>query len=128
MIARLATRQTRLWAVTLALVLNVGGGPMAWAHLAAGGHCHAAPASVQQVQAPADCPEHHAANGSPDSSPAHPLPCCDGGSCACAAPPAPPAALVIAPADLRHDTSSPAPIARRASSDPLDDTLRPPIR
>jgi len=128
MIARLATRKTRLWAVTLAFVLNVGGGPMAWAHLAAGGHCHAAPVPAQQAQAAADCPEHHATQSPADSKPAHPLPCCDGGSCACAVPPAPPAGPSFATADPRHDTSNAAPNARAASSDPLDDTLRPPIR
>jgi len=127
MIARLATRKSRLWAITLALVLNVGGGPMAWAQLASGGHCHAAPVPARQTRAAADCPEHHAAQSASESKPAHPLPCCDGGSCACAAPPAPLAGPWIAPADARHDTSNTAPISRRVSSDPLDDTLRPPI-
>lgn len=110
------------WLLTvLALTINLGGGPMAWAHLATPDKAHASAAG----QMPADCAEH----AQPDhSNPAHPMPCCDTGSCECATPPAPPALTLEAPADLRHDTFRGAPATRLIAPDPLDDTLRPPIR
>jgi len=127
MSSRFATRTTRLWAVTLALVLNVGGGPMAWAHLAAGGHCHSTPGSVPEAQAATDCPEHRT-GAHERAQPGHALACCDGGSCACAAPPVPLSSSLSAPADPRHDTAIAMLDARHVAPDPLDDPLRPPIR
>lgn len=112
--------------ILIAVITNLGGGPMAWAHLAAsGGHCHSAPVPV--VQSPADCHDHQAP-ARKHARPGHPLPCCDGGSCACAAPPAPLAGSLAAPADLRHDDALAPRFTRGAAADPLDDTLRPPIR
>ncbi len=103
----------------LALVLNLGGGPMAWAHLAPAAH-HESAAS----QMPADCAEH----AQPDhSKPGPPMPCCEG-SCECAAPPAPPVMSLDSPADARHDTLLSSPVARLVAPEPLDDPLRPPIR
>jgi hypothetical protein len=96
----------------LAVILNLGGGPMAWAHLAPAeqteGGCH------EQQAAPAE--------------PTHEMPCCDASSCECATPPAPLAVTLDAPADLRHSTLRAPPVTRLIAPDPLDDTLRPPIR
>jgi hypothetical protein len=97
--------------VALALITNLGGGPMAWAHLAP-----ATPMTGCHEQA------------QPDSKPSHPMPCCDGSGCECATPPAPPVMTLDAPADLRHETLRAPPATRLVSPDPLDDTLRPPIR
>jgi hypothetical protein len=107
----------------LSLAVNLGGGPMAWAQLAGAHGSH--DASPTAMPMPADCAEHVRTD---HSKPAHPMPCCDTGSCECAAPPAPPAMTLEAPADLRHDTFLAPPVARLVSPDPLDDTLRPPIR
>jgi hypothetical protein len=113
--------------ILIAVITNLGGGPMAWAHLAAnGGHCHVLPAPTVQ-QSSNDCPEHQAA-AREHARPAPSLPCCDGGSCACAAPPAPVTPSLGEPGELRHDTAiAPLP-SRDAAPDPLDDSLRPPIR
>ena len=119
------SRRTRWFFIALALITNLGGGPMAWANLATSGHCHGIPAPV--VKSATDCPEHQAASGQQDPGPAQPLPCCDGGSCACAAPPAPFTLTLIAPTDLRHDTVHAPVDTRSAAADLLDDTLRPPI-
>lgn len=92
--------------VAIALITNLGGGPMAWAHLAA--------------------PQAEMAGCHEQAPPASPMPCCDGG-CECATPPAPPVMTLDAPADLRHGILSAPPITRLVAPDPLDDTLRPPI-
>jgi hypothetical protein len=120
MLTRVANRRTRLWALALALITNLGGGPMAWAHLGAGAQ-HESAASPM----PADCTQHV----QPDhSQPVQPMPCCDSGNCECAAPPAPPVMSLHSPADSRHDTLLAPPVARLLAPDPLDDPLRPPIR
>lgn len=98
--------------VALALITNLGGGPMAWAHLQP-----AAPMTGCHEQAPTD-----------HVKPAHPMPCCDGGGCECATPPAPPVMTLDAPADLRHETLRAPRVTRLIAPEPLDDTLRPPIR
>jgi hypothetical protein len=104
----------------LAVLLNLGGGPMAWAHAFAGGKCHEsqAPAAMTTSQ---DCPQHHA------GKPAHSLPCCEGGSCACTiAHSIATTALVARPlAAIEADTPE-----LRLSAAPsafIDDSLRPPI-
>jgi hypothetical protein len=105
--------------VALALITNLGGGPMAWAHLSPAGHAQEASAAPMT-----GCHE----QAQPDSKPAHPMPCCEGSACECATPPAPPVVTLDAPADLRHETLRAPPVTRLVSPDPLDDTLRPPIR
>jgi hypothetical protein len=108
----------------LALILNLGGGPMAWAHLSgSGGHVSA---SGPELQMPANCEMHTHANRD-DPAPAQPHPCCAAGSCECATPPAPPAFTFVAPAGLRHE-SPPSFAVDLVAPDPLDDSLRPPIR
>ena len=108
------------WIVTLAFLLNVLGSPMAWAqvfdsqvHGAATGMaptCHGDGAASQGDPATPDLP-----------------PCCEGGSCTCAAP-----ALFIyfvaGTTRLPHPPFS-APYEPAAlPAHPLDDKLRPPIR
>jgi hypothetical protein len=105
--------------VALALITNLGGGPMAWAHLSPSRHSHEAAMPMAggcHEQAPSD------------STPAPPMPCCDGSACECATPPAPPVMTLDAPADLRHETLRAPGATRLVAPDPLDDTLRPPIR
>jgi len=127
MLARLANRRSRLWAVALALALNLGGGPMAWAHLAAGGgHCHTT--SAPAVRADAHCPGHSMDTVRAHAQPGHPLPCCDGGACSCATPPAPAALTLAAPAVLPIHSAAATPAPHPVASGPLDDSLRPPIR
>ncbi|HTU65186.1 MAG TPA: hypothetical protein VMF52_04515 [Steroidobacteraceae bacterium] len=123
------TRRGKWTFILVALITNLGGGPMAWAHLASG-HCHesmAPGAMPAAMDMPADCAEHGAAS-SREKSPTGSLPCCDGGTCACAAPPAPLSMPLLAPTDLRHDTFDASSPVARVAPDPLDDTLRPPIR
>lgn len=120
------SRRAQWTFILLAVITNFGGGPMAWAHLAGSGHCHTSPAPVMEM--PAGCADHQTAHHAPDSRPSNPLPCCDGGSCACAAPPAPLTMSLIAPTDLRHDTVLATLVYRDAAPVPSDDTLRPPIR
>jgi hypothetical protein len=119
-----AMRSTRAkwFFAALAVLTNLGGGPMAWAHLAPAAHSREA--AEPAIQMPA-CHE-QAQPGA--AEPAHPMPCCDGGACECATPPASLAVAIDATADLRHDALSAPPIARLIAPDPLDDTLRPPIR
>ena len=109
------------FALFLALLLNALGGPMAWAQwLGGGNHAHAAATGMAPSCHGHDAvPSGHSA-GSGD------MPCCDGGSCACAA-----AALVVfvtlQTADARHPAMD-APFEMAAlPAHPLDDSLRPPI-
>jgi hypothetical protein len=110
--------------LSLALLLNVLGNPMALAHWLGGGgggnHAHAA--AVAEM-APA-CHGH----GSSADHAARPgtLPCCDGNGCACAA-----AALVVRVTVQSRGVSAPlmnVPFESPAlRAHPLDDSLRPPI-
>lgn len=101
------------WLVTVALMLNVLGSPMAWADVAASQMtpaCHGAEAAAADTGSVPDLP-----------------PCCDGGGCHCAAP-----ALSIysgvAAKRAPHPPFS-APFESAATpAHPLDDRLRPPIR
>lgn len=118
MLSRTVHRRVRVWALALAVTLNLGGGPMAWAHLATAEHPQESttPMAGCHEQAPVDQPK-----------PAHPMPCCDGGTCDCATPPAPLVVALEAPADLRPETVRAPQVTRLVAPDPLDDTLRPPI-
>jgi hypothetical protein len=105
----------------IAVLLNVAGSPMAWANLLAGtaaetaSHHEPAESCHGQTQAP-DQPS------APDS-----IPCCDGGGCYCAAP-ALSVPIVPAATRLPHPGVS-APFDTSAlPANPLDDSLRPPIR
>src|SRR6185369_18059674 len=102
-------RRARWSFILLALLTNLGGGPMAWAHLAtSGGHCHTLRAPSSVPAAP-DC--HGQQSPARDhASPIHSLPCCEGGTCACAAPPAPAVVSLTTSPDLRHDTARASPV------------------
>jgi hypothetical protein len=112
-------RRRPVIAAVLALLLNLGGGPMAWAQLA--------PADSDAAPA-VPCPMHEA-SASVDAGTAHAaLPsCCAAGGCACAALPVPPivpalqAPFMIAIAALVPPGRGLAPSAL------LADPLRPPI-
>lgn len=98
---------------------------MAWAHLAGAGNCHSADAPV--VQMPADCPEHRD-GAAPNKNPLPPssMPCCGGGSCACAMPPS-----VAAPNPILQSSQSTLPAPEFPFAEPssifIDDAFRPPI-
>jgi len=113
--------RSRLAMVLIAALLNVAGSPMAWANLLGGAatetasHQGLAESCHGQAQAP-DQPS------APDS-----MPCCDGGGCYCAAP-ALSVPIVAATTRLPHPGVS-APFDPSAlPANPLDDSLRPPIR
>lgn len=108
------------WLATLALIFNVLGSPMAWAH-AFGAHEQADVPASQMTPA---C--HGAAAGEPSSVPDLP-PCCDGGGCHCAAPALSIFAVVAAGRAPHPPFSAPFESAAQPAH-PLDDTLRPPIR
>src|SRR4026207_2442937 len=101
-------RSTRSrWLMTaLALIVNLGGGPMAWAHLSGSGGHHSE--SSPALQMPANCERHPLARREhqPAAPPRRPPPPpgCAAGSCDCATPPAPPAFTFEAPAGLRHES------------------------
>jgi hypothetical protein len=113
------SRRARWFFAVLALAVNLGGGPMAWAHLAPAAHS-------QETSAPA--PPMNAGCHEQQTDSATSMPCCDGGACECATPPAPLAVTLDAPTDLRHDALRAPRVTRLIAPDPLDDTLRPPIR
>jgi hypothetical protein len=116
-------RATRL-AVVLAFLLNVGGGPMAWAHWLGGCDGHVAVSAPPTAAQSADCPEHAARDSAPAPGS---MPCCNGGACSSAAP-----ALAIVAASVWTRVALVSPVAPvDTPSLPTripDDTLRPPIR
>ncbi len=124
--------QTRTWKwiqLTLAVVLNFGGGPMSWAQLA---HPHATSArSASAATAPS---EHCAEHRTQSPSPAHPapsddreLPCCAGTACHCGCPPS--LSSVTAPSTAEFQPSVAPADMRLAESRlaPPGSFLRPPI-
>jgi hypothetical protein len=110
-------------ALALALILNLAGSPMAWAHWLGDG----ADLASATAQATAEnCHGQPAAAGEPAPAPDS-MPCCSSGDCLCAAPP-----LIAALTAATIATQAPD-IARGFTStalpaSPLDDPLRPPIR
>jgi hypothetical protein len=118
-------KQTRSFRIALALafVLNVAGSPMAWAHVLGaafqGAHAPAAAMAPACHGHEAPAPADHG-QGSPS------LPCCAGGACTCAAPAL--GALDVPRAVRLPQPSFSAPVAAVAlPSQPIEDTLRPPI-
>jgi hypothetical protein len=113
----------------LAFLVNVGGGPAAWAQLAGNAKCHAMELPVATETSP-DCHEHDKAI-EPSESDKHvaDVPsCCDDGSCTCVlshtvfyfAFVGQSARLAPAPLPEMALPSAPLPV--------IDDSLRPPIR
>jgi hypothetical protein len=110
----------------LAVLCNLGGGPMAWAHLAGAGNCHEAgkPAAVQMTP---DCPQHHAGSHKQASPGSRQLPCCGGGSCACGAPSSIPSVNFVAQPENIVVSLVAGSRSMDAPSEYIDDALRPPI-
>jgi hypothetical protein len=122
------------WSVVLlATLLNVAGSPMAWANVlhdatttgAVTSELATSIAAASQVPATDDCHGHAQVADAPSQAPDS-MDCCDGSGCSCAAPalalpviesPRPPALGVF---ELLETSVVPA--------NPLDDSLRPPIR
>jgi hypothetical protein len=113
--------RTLRWVVTLAFFLNVLGSPMAWAQVFDSPVDHG-----NATQMAPSCHGEGAASTGDTPAPESP-PCCDGGSCTCAA-----SALSVyfatdasrmphPPFSARHEPAA-------LPAHPLDDTLRPPIR
>jgi hypothetical protein len=110
--------------VAFALLMNLGGGPMAWAHLlGAGNSCHS-PAPVHET--PVDCPGHHAQAPADSAPQPQAPPCCQGGHCACATPAL--SLTVLSPsARLPHESPQALSTGKLPAS-PFENALRPPIR
>lgn len=125
--SHMQSKRAKWFMTVLAVMLSLGGGPMAWAHLAGAAKCHeSTPTTVQMAP---DCPLHHLTKPSGDRhSPApHTLPCCAGGSCVCGAPFSMPAsASFVQTSAIVIESTSERPVAA-APSTIIDDTLRPPI-
>jgi hypothetical protein len=127
------SKRSKWFMTVLAVLLNFGGGPMAWAHLAGGAKCHeSAPAPAPApaaVQMSPDCPQHHPSSTSGDRhAPApHALPCCGGSSCACGAPTSLPVSVSFILSTAFVIESTPERSVAAAPSTFIDDALRPPI-
>jgi hypothetical protein len=109
------------WVVMLAFILNVLGGPMAWAQVF--------DAQGDQGKAAQSAPACHGENAAtPDNSPDPDLPpCCDEGGCTCVAP-ALSIYFAVDAARVPHPPFSAPYEPAGLPAHPLDDTLRPPIR
>jgi hypothetical protein len=111
-------RRTRWPLVVLAILLNLGG------YSASGAHAVGMRAPGAGAMAP-DCTAHAQADDD-RPAPAPSLPCCEGGDCHCAAPPAVAARVLFTaqpapPAALPYFHAPPLPHRL------LEDSLRPPI-
>ena len=116
------------WFMTvLAVLINLGGGPMAWAHLAGAAKCHGEAAVT--VQMSPDCPGHHESKSTGDryAPGPHALSCCADVSCACGAPSSMLASVSFVQSSTIIIESSSAPPTTAAPSTFIDDALRPPI-
>ena len=116
--------RARALVAAVAILLNLFGSPMAWANVLGGASDAEAPAN--SAPAMENCHGHAPAPDEPGPAPDS-MPCCDGGGCYCAAP-ALSVPIVVEPQRLPHlgvvvlfDTSA-------LPANPLDDSLRPPIR
>lgn len=120
-------RQARVkWTISaIAVLLNVLGSPMAWAQWLETDSGGQAAYSPEIESAP--CHGHEASAADELASAPGSMPCCEGGSCTCAAP-----ALFIYLAPHLSRAPHPPFIAPFDTSalpaHPFDDTLRPPIR
>ena len=128
MTPRMRSQRSKWFLAVLAVLVNLGGGPMAWAHLLGAEKCHEASTPAVSPM-PADCPEHRG-SGAPghEKAPApHGMPCCDGGSCTCAVPHSMPAALFLVQSFEIGIAPTPALSPETVPSTIIDDALRPPI-
>jgi hypothetical protein len=122
------TRKLKWLLCVIAAVLNLGGGPMAWARAAADSHPPEVTGAAETFLP--DCHQHAA---SAEDAPAEPADsrtptCCETGSCACAvAQGAPAPAFLSECTDAMSGPASGFMLWDFPSTLP-DDALRPPIR
>lgn len=109
------------YVLALVLVLNAFGSSMAWAHFLGGGP-DSQPAAAEMAPGCHDADTSTSSHSDPGG-----MPCCDDGSCTCAAAAlltcGSPTAAHLPPATSMAPADTPA-----LPTHPLDDTLRPPIR
>jgi len=119
----------RLW-VALLILLNLGGGPLAWAHLAGTGTAQAA-ATVDAVPVAAHCAQHSTPEPANPASGHHgALPCCGSqASCFCGCPSASLAGPALTADELRFAWNEVAPFSGlfKPPAIPPHDLFRPPI-
>jgi hypothetical protein len=117
------------WSVVLlATLLNVAGSPMAWANVlgeAAASEAAISMVGAAQMAATGDCHGHAPGADEPPDAPDS-TDCCDGGGCYCAAP----ALAVLIIEALRVPRPGVFELGETSAmpANPLDDSLRPPIR
>ena len=120
MVTAVKSRRSRWTLAVLAVMLNLGGGPVAWAHWLDG-------ATTQAATMPGECHEHAGAPSPGDTTDPGTLPCCEGGDCNCAAPPAVAAMPTLIETRVPHIARPATPDSSALPPEPLDDDLRPPI-
>jgi hypothetical protein len=122
------SKRAKWFLVVFAALFNLGGGPMAWGHLMGTSDCHEGSTPAVSPM-PADCPEHDGSNAPNNEKPPapHDMPCCDGGSCACAVPSSISAsACLVQHFEVAIESMPKLPFTA-ATSTIIDDALRPPI-
>ena len=123
MVRTMLSRRARWSVAIVAALLNFAGSPMAWAQLL-GGTQVPEPASLQPDGD--NCHGHAQDLDQPSTAPGS-MPCCDGGGCYCAAP-ALSVPTVSETTHLPHLGVSALFDSSALPANPLDDSLRPPIR
>jgi hypothetical protein len=121
MVTPMKIRRSRWTLAVLAVMLNLGGGPVAWAHWLDG-------AATSAAALPGECHEHDGAPATGDMPDPGSMPCCERGDCNCAAPPAVAALPILVETRVPHVANPATPATAALPPDPLDDDLRPPIR
>jgi len=117
------SRRARWSIAIVAALLNIAGSPMAWANLLGETRVpEAAAAQPEGESCHGQTQNGHLPATAPDS-----MPCCDGGSCYCAAPAL---SMPTLPSTTRlpHLGVSALCDSSTLPANPLDDSLRPPIR
>lgn len=118
---RMRSPKAKWFHLILAVLINFGGGPMVWAHLAQ---------TPNSQMAAEECPEHRgAAQDNDDQVPSghDSLPCCGGGACVCGCPSSPPLLISIPPGRFEYTVPRNEVRFAEPASALLDDPLRPPI-
>lgn len=128
---RFRSRRFRRLCVALLVMLNLGGGPMAWAHLA-GPMTSASTTTVGAFVATEHCAQHSSPDSTNPKAGHHgELPCCSSqANCHCGCPSASLAAPVLKSVELRFALSEVASFdgLLKPPATPPHDLFRPPIR
>jgi hypothetical protein len=120
------TRRSQWLLCLLAAVLNLGGGPMAWAQATGQSDCHDAGRQSVSETSP-DCAGHSLAESPGDPVRDAPA-CCENGSCDCAVSHTP-SLVDVRPERWQAIFGKPSEChPRNLPSVVIDDSLRPPIR